>query len=505
MEPKEHISSKASITDSEEAPSEYVVGVQGSKQGAPQEDPSPEPNWFIRLVIKFASPSRQQSPSDVKIERSPRREIDSQLEFQEPCTQARNIDLMKISQAQISDLEKQFTDHVNGKEREWMENEKSLRKEIKQLHDEKEKMKQQFKVHLKTRKREWMDKEKSLRREIKQLHENMTNREQTLQNRINDIQLDKSDLQAQHDAFVRKQQEISFRQMESARWRPVDESQVLSDLDKMKRSMRGWAKHSSIKDISMLQALKPEDYDALMQELSSVVIFEDKNLPKGISTTAKSPMLLLNALLANHIYASFFQSPFFFLERNLEDSSHKDPLFEDIYQRAKSANPQDAHTWRSQTLRLLFPPLQNDMSDGEKELHHTTEATIMRVAQQQAISFLDGPASFLMSKNAELDISAKLKRIYSEAAKLSYMLWTRRTAVKCYSLRDFERLTFDAESHGFDPDAMMRHEDHDDQLKGRPVTVLVHPLVCVVGTDEAKDYDQERVWAKGVVWLDSKI
>ena len=35
--------------------------------------------------------------------------------------------------------------------------------------------------------------------------------------------------------------------------------------------------------------------------------------------------------------------------------------------------------------------------------------------------------------------------------------------------------------------------------------MFVHPLLEVAGTDEAKDYDQERVWAKGVVWLDSKM
>ena len=73
------------------------------------------------------------------------------------------------------------------------------------------------------------------------------------------------------------------------------------------------------------------------------------------------------------------------------------------------------------------------------------------------------------------------------------------------TLRDIEQPGFDAECPLFDPDTLMRHEDHEDQLKDRPVTVLVHPLLEVAGTDEAKDYDQERVWAKGVVWLDSKV
>jgi hypothetical protein len=152
-----------------------------------------------------------------------------------------------------------------------------------------------------------------------------------------------------------------------------------------------------------------------------------------------------------------------------------------------------------------MPPLQNDISDGEKKLHYTTEEDIARVAQQQATAFLAGPASFLVENNTKSDVANKLRKIYNEAARQSYMLWTRRTEMRCSTLRDIELQGFDAECPFFDPDTLMRHEDHEDQLKDRPVTVLVHPLLKVAGTDEAKEYDQERVWAKGVVWLDSKM
>ena len=77
--------------------------------------------------------------------------------------------------------------------------------------------------------------------------------------------------------------------------------------------------------------------------------------------------------------------------------------------------------------------------------------------------------------------------------------------MRCSTLRDIEQPGFDAESLFFDPDTLMRHEDHGNQLKDRPITVLVHPLLEVAGTDETKDYDQGRVWVKGVVWLDSKL
>lgn len=152
-----------------------------------------------------------------------------------------------------------------------------------------------------------------------------------------------------------------------------------------------------------------------------------------------------------------------------------------------------------------MPPLRNDISEGEKKLHDTIEAAIARVAQQQATAFLAGPASLLVENSTKSDVAYKLEKIYDEAARKSYMLWTRRTEMRCYTLKDIGQLGFDAESPCFDPDTLIRYEDHEGQLKDRPVTVLVHPLLQVAGTDEAKDYDEERVWAKGIVWLDSKM
>ena len=109
-----------------------------------------------------------------------------------------------------------------------------------------------------------------------------------------------------------------------------------------------------------------------------------------------------------------------------------------------------------------MPPLRNDISDGEKKLHHTIEAAIARVAQQQATAFLAGPASFLVENNTKSDVAHKLKKIYDEAVRQSYMLWTRRTEMRCYTLRDIDQPSFDAGCLLFDPDTLMRHEDHED-------------------------------------------
>lgn len=197
----------------------------------------------------------------------------------------------------------------------------------------------QFQSILQVKECEWTAREKDLQTQIQQAQQYTAERDQVLQAEIHDIQLAKSALEEQHNALIRKQQESSFRQMESARWLPVDETKVMSDLDKLKRDMRRWAKTTSIKDISMLQSLGEVETAPLMQQLSNVVVFENGHLPESIFTIAKSPILLLNALLSDNIYMIFFRSPFFFLGETSEDSSANDRspgVLEDIYQRAKS-------------------------------------------------------------------------------------------------------------------------------------------------------------------------
>jgi hypothetical protein len=197
----------------------------------------------------------------------------------------------------------------------------------------------QFQDVLQRKEREWIAREDELERQIQYAQQSAADRDKMFQARIHDIQMEKCALEEQHNALIRKQQLASIRQMESARWLPEDDTKIMSDLAKLKMDMRSWSKTSSIKDPSILQTLGEVEQTALMQELSNVVVLENGQLPKGITTTAKWPMLLLTALLTDHVYMSIFQSPFFFLGKKSENSSltfRPEEILEDIYSRAQS-------------------------------------------------------------------------------------------------------------------------------------------------------------------------
>ncbi|PMD38633.1 hypothetical protein L207DRAFT_429984 [Hyaloscypha variabilis F] len=368
---------------------------------------------------------------------------------------------------------------------------------------------QSFRESLEVKEREWEERERQLQRHISQITRHFEETSHNLQAKLRESESEKLVMREEHNDFIRKQQEASFGQMESARWLPMDEGKVMHKLDRLKTNMRSWAKATSFKDNSRLRSFAEAESAALMQDLANVALVENGQLPDGLSTIARSPMLLLNALLAHSVYTSFFRSPFFFLgnnDPNAVSNARPEQILEDIYERAQEGNQQDAHIWRSQTLRLLMPPLRNDATDAdaEKQLRCTTEDSIAQAAGRQASAFLASPARYLIEDNANTVLTNKFSKIYSDAAKLSYMLWTRRTQMRCFTLHEIKHLAFDHESPYFDPDNLVRFEDHEDHLKGKTVTVIVHPLLKVYGTDEAKDYDQGRVWAKGVVWLDSK-
>jgi hypothetical protein len=127
---------------------------------------------------------------------------------------------------------------------------------------------------------------------------------------------------------------------------------------------------------------------------------------------------------------------------------------------------------------------------------------IAKVAGLHASRFATGSARYLIDTNTA-NIK-KLSSIYKEAASVSYMLWTRKTAMRLVTLSDMKNPTFDIGDPRLKPHTLVHPDDHDDKLKGRQVTLIVHPLLQVYGTDEGKDYDKERVWVPAEVWFNTK-
>ena len=78
---------------------------------------------------------------------------------------------------------------------------------------------------------------------------------------------------------------------------------------------------------------------------------------------------------------------------------------------------------------------------------------------------MSGPASHLINMDIKKEASDKIHNIFQQAARLSYELWTRKTALECYTLQSFRHgMDFDAESSMISPYTLVRYDEHDDQL-----------------------------------------
>ncbi|KAA8574446.1 hypothetical protein EYC84_005911 [Monilinia fructicola] len=169
---------------------------------------------------------------------------------------------------------------------------------------------------------------------------------------------------------------------------------------------------------------------------------------------------------------------------NMNNGSKKECLIFRI------ANKEDAYLWRSQTLRLLLPPAAT-ASEKERELRYFTETSMDRVVDLQTTS----AAQYLVSDKARANCEAKLRAIYLEAATISYNLWTR-TFLKCTTLKDWNHPGFHPDDKHMILHSSVDYESHEDQLVGKAISIMVHPLLEAYGSDKGKDFDHGRVWAR---------
>lgn len=158
-----------------------------------------------------------------------------------------------------------------------------------------------------------------------------------LQERIHQLESEKSAIEEKHNIFIRKQQEDSFRQMTTSRWVPIEDSRVIGDLDRLKRNMRSWAKKAAVTSdmVAILRSLDSPANGALRHALERVVHMKDHTLPSGLCNSKKAPGLLLNALLSHSIYTNLFRYPFFFLEERIVEGQPSEPDYhiglEEVY------------------------------------------------------------------------------------------------------------------------------------------------------------------------------
>jgi hypothetical protein len=167
------------------------------------------------------------------------------------------------------------------------------------------------------------------------------------------------------------------------------------------------------------------------------------------------------------------------------------------------ANTPQAHKWRCQTTRLLFPGSNLNADKSVRDIHNSYDARHLIEARRRASDFLNSPASDLLQSNSDTETIRKVNEIFCRAAAIATGVWTSDIILEISTLEDFELdVSFDTHDK-----RMIAHPlvDDPEDLQGRSIEMIVHPLVMVHGIEDGENDGEGRVWMPAEVWLPNEV
>ena len=150
----------------------------------------------------------------------------------------------------------------------------------------------------------------------------------TLKKEIVDLKENESELQQSNQRdreecsrAVLALQEMAFKSWKAQTWLPTDHDTVNLEISTLQAAMSGWIRgatsnDSRLDDLSEVFRGEDQAKHALREELSKVMVFKNDMLPQGLPQK-RAKKILLEALLAHHLFTNVFSSPFSFLRDEL--------------------------------------------------------------------------------------------------------------------------------------------------------------------------------------------
>ncbi|KNG88769.1 hypothetical protein ANOM_002795 [Aspergillus nomiae NRRL 13137] len=298
----------------------------------------------------------------------------------------------------------------------------------------------------------------------------------------------------------RKRLQAQVRSARSGSWVTKSSRQIREELSSFEAAMRHWAENYSVGEIRALDSLPIEEKDAILERLSGYCAQVDwTTLIEKASTMADNiPALLMQALLAKDIFGTIFANPFFAFGESKEPSTaHASQTLSFLYASMLDVNKEEAHIWRSQTLRLLATPPPNSVHNAP------LRAKVEAITSELAVDFLAGPVQLLFRHRNDswaIQRNQELYQLYQTAGDLAISLWTQRSFMRCYCMDELP--IFRAEHPVMSAHALHRPRGDDTRLDGKNALIIVHPAIVAFGNEYAEHYDLCKVWAKGIILVD---
>lgn len=88
--------------------------------------------------------------------------------------------------------------------------------------------------------------------------------------------------------------------------------------------------------------------------------------------------------------------------------------------------------------------------------------------------------------------------------ELALQLWSTKIDIQFCHLGDYGNTPFALASEEMQAARVVRLDEYDTALDGRPIQVVVQPMIAAFGTPDGKEYQKKKIWAKAGVWISNK-
>lgn len=107
----------------------------------------------------------------------------------------------------------------------------------------------------------------------------------------------------------------------------------------------------------------------------------------------------------------------------------------------------------------------------------------------------------LISPEAQQEAKASLGNPFIKMGKFALRLWSTKLGVETETLDEFHDRPFAQQSDTMQAARAVRLDENDASLNGRPIQVVLQPLIVGIGETDGKGSGKKRVWSKAIVWV----
>ncbi|KPI45756.1 uncharacterized protein AB675_251 [Cyphellophora attinorum] len=304
------------------------------------------------------------------------------------------------------------------------------------------------------------------------------------------------------ETSVTKAQNAAVRLLSDTVSNSLPDDQIRRCFESLFDELHEWSRTNSNKDPGVIKTVpfrKKLDNSGLVHRLDP----DDPNTALEFDLEDSTATdTLLNADLSIEICERFLGTPFFVAEQ--------------IQTIGSQASPVDHHDSTDRALERLLRRLKKDAGD-RISIAHTWRASTVRVLAETARlqgrldRMFDTHAAEILLEAGPLLDSRLSKRERSDFAELvqkfgnlALQLWSQNHEPKYVLPRMLKGMQFKHSSPDMEAARVVGLEKGDRSLDGRPIMVVLQPLIQGFGDQNGHDYDKHRIWSKAVVWVSNR-